>query len=198
MKNENPSYKMNEIRSGKRTLWHLLPVLTILMVVTMACSISMGGPQPPENRAPVENPNGDWRSILENAQPGEQVTLTLTEQELTQMAASSSPSAGEVALENPRVILDDGLMQVYGRASTQGISGNFRLDIDVKVVDGKPDPQIVAADFGGIPVPSSLRDQLESQIDSLLTGAIGNLSSRFRVETITISDGLMTINGTVQ
>jgi hypothetical protein len=196
--------QMSPNKPGKiGRLWKMLPALSLL-VALIACNMPLGGPQAPTPRpAPANNSDTgqttDWRTQIENAQPGDQITATLTEADLTEILADAARNNPDVNIQEPRVVLQNGIMQVYGKASMDVVTANFRVDMNVKVNDqGKPEVDVISADFGGIPVPDSMRETLTQGLNSSLEGAIGPSSSRFRAEQITITDGLMTINGTVQ
>ncbi len=175
------------------------PLLAVILFVSLACNL--GGPTPPTNRPSVVPPTSstDWRSILSNAKPGETVNLSLTENDLTQILASQAPSSGNFVVHDPRVILQNGQMQVYGQAVTSAVTANFKATLDVIVgPGGKISTQVVDANFGNIPVPGNLRQQMTDYLNQSLSNALGPAQSQFKVNSIQINDGYMTINGTIE
>ena len=55
--------------------------------------------------------------------------------------------------------------------------------------------ELTSADFGPLPVPNGLKEIITATIQEAYTGAIGPAATGFRLETITIADGEMTITG---
>jgi len=177
----------------------ILPAL-VLLFVTMACQLSLGGPQAPTDRTPVPAPTQaqDWRSILANAQPGDTVDITLTEADLTAMVARQVVSLSGITVSEPQVVLRNGQMEIYGKAEASGVSGNFQAVSDIKVENGRARIEIVSANFGSIPVPSSFTERMTAALDDALAGATGSGPSRLYINRLEIFDGYMTINATVQ
>lgn len=175
------------------------PLLAVILLVSLACNL--GGPTAPTNRPSVVPPttSADWRSVLANAKPGDTVDLNLTEGDLTQILASQAPTSGNLVVRDPKVILQNGQMQVYGQAVTSAVTANFKATLDVLVgPGGKISTQVVDANFGNIPVPSSLRQQMTDYLNQSLSNALGPAQSQFQVNSVKINDGYMTISGTVQ
>jgi hypothetical protein len=201
---KQPGFSFRNLhRTGRTTrLGAIFPAVALLLLTTLACQLSLGGPQPPPTRVPATPlpQSQDWRSILQNAKPGETVTFTLTESDLTSILASEIQSnTGGVTVKNPRVVLQNGQMIIYGQAESNQVSGNFQAVLNVNVdSQGHPSVDVVSADVGPLPVPASLRQRMTETIDQALLNAAGPASNRFRVSSIKISDGSMTITGTVQ
>jgi uncharacterized protein YpmS len=174
----------------------------MLWVALLACNMPLGGPQVPTQRpVPTEaqQPSTNWQEQFQNAQPGDSLTITLTEQDLTGILADAVRSNPDMQIQNPRVVLKDGVMQVYGQTAMDTISANFRIDLNVKVDNqGKLQLEVVAADFGGIPVPQSMRDRLAEFLNETMQASLGPAGDRFRANQVSISEGLITVNGTVQ
>lgn len=172
----------------------------MLFLVTVACQLSLGGPQAPADRTPAPAPTQaqDWRSILANAQPGDTIDITLTEADLTAMVARQVVSLSGITVSEPQVVLRDGQMEIYGKAEASGVSGNFQAVSDIKVENGRARIEIVSANFGSIPVPSSFTERMTAALDDALAGATGSGPSRLYINRIEIFDGYMTINATVQ
>ena len=57
------------------------------------------------------------------------------------------------------------------------------------------DIDITTVDFGPLPVPTGLGDVVTAIIKEAYTGALGPVATGFRLETISIKDGTMTITG---
>ncbi len=180
----------------------MLPAVLMLWVAILACNMPLGGPAAPTARPSSGGGAGqttDWRTLIANAKPGDNLTVTLTEADLTEILADAVQENPDLKIQNPRVVLTNGIMQVYGQASMDVVTANFRVDINVKVDDqGKPQFEVISADFGGLPVPDSMRQTLTQSLNQSFQNAIGPASSHFRINEITITEGQMKVNGTVQ
>jgi len=58
--------------------------------------------------------------------------------------------------------------------------------------------QIVSADFGPVPAPEGINNAVSAIIDEAFTGSFGPVAVGFRLETITIADGIMTLTGRIK
>lgn len=178
----------------------ILPLIALVIFVSAACTLNLGGPKAPAQRAVTAPAQTDWRAVLANAKPGDKISLTLTENDLTAMAASqlAQQNNPDVTIKDPRIVLQNGQMEVYGQVITQSITANFRAINNVRVSDGKPSVEVVSADFGNIPVPSAVRQRMNDMIAQSLSDFTNQASSHFIASNINIADGYMTIDGTVQ
>jgi hypothetical protein len=178
----------------------VLPLTALILFVGLACAMSLGGSEPPADRTPAAPPaqQQDWRTAISNAKPGDKVDITLTEADLTSLVSSQlQRNNSDVTINDPRIVLRDGKMEIYGKAVTNTISGNFKAVINLTASQGKVHAEVISADFGSFPVPSSLRERMNESLDQALSQAAGNANGQFKVNQVTISDGYMTISGTV-
>ncbi|MGA2504742.1 MAG: hypothetical protein ABSG01_11690 [Anaerolineales bacterium] len=95
-----------------------------LILADMACTMNIGGPSYPNRSIPVSTEAlGDLTSALgtafANAAVSGQVTLNLTESQITSYLAYKLQAQSQPFITNPQVYLQDGKLQVYGTA-TQG------------------------------------------------------------------------------
>lgn len=180
-----------------RKRW-LLPVL-LLLFLTLACRLSLGGPQAPTDRTPDAPPavTQDWRTLLANAQPGDTLEFTLTEAELTTILVRQAASLDEITVTQPQVVLTNGQVELYGTAEVNGVSGNFQAVINVLVENGRARAEIVSANFGSIPVPSSFTERMTTALNDALSNATGP-GSRLYLNRVDFFEGYMIVNATVQ
>jgi hypothetical protein len=175
--------------------------LVILILATLACTINIGGPAYPDRHIPVSTEAaGELRSALatasaDSAQTG-QMTLVFTEPQLTSYLAGEIQVQPRPIFTDPQVYLQNGQVQVFGTAT----QGNLQATIEIVVTAGvDPEGQLkielTSADFGPLPVPVGLKDTLTAAIQEAYTGAIGPAAIGFRLESITVADGTMTIIG---
>lgn len=191
---------------------YAFPLFLLLLVLTaLACNINVGGPDysslPP---VPVSTEYAQsikdevQRAFEEGAQTGE-ITLNLTEQQITSYLASrlqSDPSLqqdNQPLITEPQVYLRDGQMQIYGKSQRGMFSANIGIIVSVGVdAEGQPDIEIVSADFGPLPAPEGLKDTIEAMVREAYTGSLGPVATGLRIETITIANGIMTVTGRIR
>ncbi len=170
----------------------------------MACSIFVGGPSYP---APVAVPSGTQvqdlqgqieQAVADSTQTGT-LTVTLTESQLTGYLASALGAESQPIISDPQVQLRDGLMVVYGKVQSGIFVATAKITTQVTVdPNGEPQIDITQADFGPVPAPESLRTAVSAFLRETFTGSVGPAAIGFRLETINISDGTMTVTGRVR
>jgi len=179
----------------------ILSGLSALLLAVLACTINIGGPAFPAQHIPVSTEAaGELESKIQaavaaGAESG-QVTLVVTEPQLTSYMAAQLQTQAQPLFTDPQVYLRNGQIQIYGTATQGYFLATFQI-----VVTAGVDPQghvvidVSTADFGPMPVPAGLKDTVTAAIQEAYTGAIGPAAIGFRLESITIANGTMTIVG---
>ena len=182
----------------------ILLVLTALVFATLACTMFVGGPDYPEGAIPVSAQaveslrNQIESAVLAGAESGE-ITLQLTEEQLTSYIAFKLAAQEDPILQNPQVYLRDGQMQVYGKVKRGYFVANVLVVLNVTVDElGQPAIEIASADFGPLPAPDSLKESLTAILTEAYTGSLGPIATGFRLENINIANGLMTVTGRIK
>jgi hypothetical protein len=192
----------------KQTKYALPLFLLVLLLTSLACTISVGGPDYSDlTPIPVSTEAADSlkeemkRAFEAGAQTGV-VTLTITEPQITSVLAFrllSDPTMQtdkKPFITDPQVYLRDGQMKIYGKSQQGMFVANIGIIVNIGVSElGKPKIEIASADFGPFPVPNGIKEALTNMIDEAYTGSIGPAATGLRVESISIADGVMTITG---
>jgi uncharacterized protein YpmS len=188
-------------RKNNRAIWL---AITVLLLSTLACTIFVGGPDYPDTSIPVSTQavldlqNQITAAVQSGAQGGE-VTFQIDQTQLTSYLASRLASQSKPLFTDPQVYLQDGQMEVYGKAERGLLSANVKVTIYVSINEqGQPKIEISAVDFGPLPMPASLREALTATIQEAYTGSLGPIATGFRLEDITIADGVMTVTGRIK
>lgn len=183
---------------------HVLAFLFVLLLPALACSIFVGGPEYPAERIPVSAEavtslkTQFQEALLAGAQSGI-VTLEMTEEQLTSIMAYKTVTQQAPLFTDPQVYLREGQMRLYGRAQRGYFIANVLVVLNVSVDEGgKPSLEIVSADFGPFPAPEGLKQSLTAILTEAYTGSLGPVATGFRLETITIADGIMTLTGRIK
>ncbi len=180
-------------------------LLSIFLLTSLACSVFIGGPEYPSQTIPISTADAPAvqtqvaQAFLDGAQTGV-VTLTVTEGQLTsalaaKMAASESPMFTE-----PQVFLRDNQLQLYGKITRGMLVANMRVAASVGVdpVSGTPKVEVTSADFGPFPAPEGLNSAINAIVAEAFTGSLGPVAVGFRLESISIADGKMSLTGRIK
>jgi hypothetical protein len=174
---------------------------SILVLGVIACTINVGGPTYPDQQIPISTEAvGEFQSamqtaVTEGAESG-QVTLVISESQLTSYLAYRLQAQSKPLFTDPQVFLRNGEIQIYGTAHQGYLEATITIVVTAGVDEqGQLKIVLTSADFGPLPIPNGLRDAVTASIQEAYTGAIGPAATGFRLESITISDGVMTIVG---
>ena len=172
-----------------------------LALSVLSCTINIGGPDYPTPFIPISTEAvGDLQSSLETAVAAGivsgQITLTLTEPQLTSYLYYKLQAQSQLLITNPQVYLQDNQLQVYGTASKGDFQATARIILSAGVDEqGQLEIGLTSADFGPLPVPNGLMEIITATIQEAYTGALGPVATGFRLQSIVIADGTMTIVG---
>jgi hypothetical protein len=178
--------------------------LMILSLAILSCSIFVGGPDYPSTLVPVSTEavqslqDQVQTAIADGAQSGT-VTLQITEAQLTSYLAFQLASQANPLISDPQVSLRNGQMKVFGRLQQGMLIANISMTMTVSVDEnGQPKLEIAQADFGPLPAPQGLNEAVSALMSEAFTGSLGPVATGFRLESITIADGIMTVSGRVK
>jgi len=179
----------------------LLSVFSCLILAILACTLNIGGPAYPDQRIPVSTEAmNELQSAIQTAEAAGaesgQITLVINESQLSSYLAEKLKTQSDSLITNPQVYLQDGQIQVYGTAQQGYLQANIEIVVKAGVDEqGQLKIEITSADFGPLPVPAGLQETVSSTIQEAYTGTIGPAVLGFRLESITIANGTMTIIG---
>jgi hypothetical protein len=101
---------------------------------------------------------------------------------------------------DPQVLLRNGQMQMYGKVKQGMFDANILITMNVGIdeLTGQPKIEITSADFGPLPAPEGINAAMNAIINEAFTGSLGPVAVGFRLESIAIADGLMTLTGRIK
>jgi hypothetical protein len=176
-------------------------IILVLSSASFACSVFLGGPTLPASPSSASPDNLQTlqsdieKAVAESATDGT-LHLEITQEQLTAYLASKLSAQGNPVITEPQVVLEDQKMVIYGRARSGMFEANVALtaqfDIDE---EGRPKITISDAELGPMLMPQALRDAITAAVDEALTGYVGPVAIGFRLESIDIASGVMTITG---
>lgn len=176
-----------------------------LILASLACSINVGGPEYPAETISV-SPDAALsmqemiqQAIVTGAETGI-ITLQITESQLTSFMAQKLSQQTDPPFTDPQIHLRDGQMKLYGRITQGWFTANMLIVMNVILdpLTGQPAIQVASADFGPFPAPESLNTAVSAIIDEAFTGSFGPVASGFRMESIAIANGVMTVTGRIK
>ena len=173
-----------------------------LLLTSLACNVFIGGPDYPAQTVPasteeVQNMQTQIvQSLATSAETGI-VTIQVTESQLTSLVALKLQQQANPPFTDPQVLLRDGQVQLYGKVTRGSFTANISIKANVGIDEttGMPKVEIASVDLGPIPAPEGLNDAISAMIEEAFTGSMGPVATGFRLETITIADGVMTMTG---
>ncbi|MBN1311433.1 MAG: hypothetical protein JXB30_08440 [Anaerolineae bacterium] len=188
----------------------VLLTLSILLTATLACNMPaprLGGPERPPQAAAastesLDSFNNKWHDLNLNT-PAGPFSMTFTEAELSSVLAEAiqqaeADSGEDIPVANPSIVLENGIINVYG----QVVINTFQADGLIVAVpaigpDGLIDIQIASVEFGPFEIDTAMLDDLVSGIERSINAPIQSSPFNITLTTITIADGLMTVEGTI-
>jgi len=181
-----------------------LIALIALALATLACSVFVGGPDYPATPIPVSTSavqslhNQVNQAAATGAATGT-ITLNITEEQLTSYLAIYLQSQPNLPITDPQVHLQNGQMELLGKVQQGMFSANVSMTMAVSVdQNGQPKIVITQEDFGPLPAPQGLNDAISAFVAEALTGSLGPAATGFRLESISIGNGVMTVTGRVK
>ena len=177
-----------------------------LSLAVLACGspLGIGQPTAPASPIPVSTEAAGeleelWANAIENAGPNGEVTVVMTEEQLTSYVAVKLAEQPDVPLKNIQIFLRDGQMTMTGDAKVGALTAKASMAVDVTVDnEGKLKAEITDADFGPIPVPSDMLQSLNDSLQDSLSNELTIDSTEVTIESIAIADGKMSFSGHVK
>ena len=179
--------------------------ISTLVLAALACGIFVGGPEYPAQTIPaspdeVTNMRDQIeQAFLAGAETGV-VTMQITESQLTSYLALKTQDQENPPFTEPQILLRNGQMQMYGKIIRGALTANMLITTNVGIdeTSGMPKVEIASADFGPFPAPEGLNAAINAVIAEAFTGTLGPVAIGFRLESITIADGVMTMTGRIK
>ncbi|MGC8857164.1 MAG: hypothetical protein ACP5QU_10245, partial [Anaerolineae bacterium] len=175
----------------------------MLALASLACTIFVGGPNLPNPPVPVsleaaQSIREQAKQAVENAVNGE-ISLQINESQITSYLAFKLAQDQNPLFTDPQILLRNGEMQIYGKIQRGPFVSNLLITLSITVDPaGKPLIIISDAKFGPVKLPEGFKATLSKIIDEAFTGAVGPAATGFRLESITIAEGTMTLSGKIR
>ncbi len=179
--------------------------ISSLVLATLACSIFVGGPDYPAQTVPVsadevQNMQSQLEQALATGAESGIVNAQITESQLTSYIALKLQAQVDPPFTDPQILLRNGQMLMYGKIKQGMFNANILITMNVGIdpTTGLPKIEIASADFGPFPAPEGMNTAISAVIDEAFTGSLGPVALGFRLESIAIADGVMTLTGRIK
>lgn len=174
----------------RRLLW----IVVVLVLASLACRFMERGSQPTQFPLPavtqaLQNPQATIQA------PGE-ISLSIDETELTSILVSELQNQQDPLLQNPKVLLRDGQLKITGQVQEKGLTADLEMALTISASqEGRLAYQLVSAQLGPFPLPQELKDTISQQLDAVLSSDINPRFENVFIESVTIANGQMVIEG---
>ncbi len=182
----------------------IIGALLALLVSTLACSIFVGGPTYPQDIIPT--PTGAPQTLQEQIQKAlvagatsGVISVQLTEDQLTSYLAQKVAGQSDPVITNPKVYLRAGQIQVFGTAQSGVFTANVSITLQASVdSEGQPHFDVTQTDLGPLAAPTGFNEALAASVEEAFTGWLGPVATGFRLQSISVGDGVMTVTGRIK
>jgi hypothetical protein len=183
------------------TISKILVALMMIGLSVLACNLPVkGSANPPSEPTIISslpvNPQNPSPTLAPLDPAAPTVQYKITEAQLTDLLTKEVSSQSQPVLENPQATLRNGQIQITGQ-SKQSI-----LTVDVLIVmvpevdaNGELTVKVTTAKFGPVEAPESTKGMLATSINRQLQSALGLKDAKVRIQSVSISDGVMTVTG---
>jgi hypothetical protein len=176
-------------------------VLGILSLCLLACGpcglLSATVPTPPHPVVVSTEAAGLLESRVEQTvegQPGQPFILTMSDDEVTSLAATELAKYDEVPVAEPRIWFSQGRVHGTGRlVNVLPVETSVYIVASASVQDGKLQVEIEEATAGSLPLPASVLDVISQSISE----TVDELQLHVDVTGLEIREGEATLYGTL-
>lgn len=177
--------------------------IILLILGSLACNLPGRAvvtptslPTIPVSTEAVESFQKTIESAKEAFNNNQTVEITLTEAQLTSMAAVELNSDPEIPLSDPQIYLRDGQVTLIASLTQNQISIPLEVNLELGT-DGQGNPvyRIVKGQLGPLPIPENIMNRLTSYLDQIIANKTLIDNRQVFVESITIGDGSLTLRG---
>jgi uncharacterized protein YpmS len=178
-------------------------MLAALLAASIACNFPGFGAPTTAPTAPVPVSSEAVHTLEETLQAaaatavsGGTVDITISEAQLTSLAALEVQSIQEPEVEDIQIRLHDGQVITTAQVRVNGISMDLSLTSRVIIgPNGLPQSQTTSAKLGPLPLPDNMVQLFTQEIDAILAEFMIYQGRQISVESLTIADGLMRVTG---
>jgi hypothetical protein len=190
------------LMSSRTAVFRLLLVILALVSASLACNLPFTGtPTPAYEPVPISTKAAgelvdSVKAAIERYQQTGLLELTLDERQLTSMLVFSLQEQADINLVDPQIHLRDD--QIILTGGVEQIAGQVAAEIILKPgvdASGQPQLEIVSARLGILPLPAVVLNEVIDAASDLIAQQIAAAGADFRLESITVGEGVLEIRG---
>jgi hypothetical protein len=174
--------------------------LIVIIFSGVACNFLAG--RAAATPTPVPTPIPPASSLEERADESREqfetqgtFEFTITESELTTLAAEELARQSDPLLSDPQVLLREGQITILGNVYQSGFSVPAEIILGPKIsANGDLQVEVLSMRVGPFAVPDQLRDEVSRIANDLVASQLAD-SGNVQVEQITIEEGVLTVSG---
>ncbi|GAP20949.1 hypothetical protein [Leptolinea tardivitalis] len=171
----------------------IILILSLLVASALACNLPAAVTKSEKKEVIPTIPAAEQQQLenqiasqISQAASGQQITVELTESQLTSLINSKIPATQDAQFSNIQVTLNDNQAQLSGDVVASGISGKVSISLAVSAdAEGKPALTITNATLNGFSLPQSMLTNISTSINDGIKGQTGQ---GFIIQSMSISD----------
>lgn len=176
----------------------------MLLLTSLACTIFVGGPDYPAepilfSMDAIESLHQQMEQSFESGAQTGIVNLQFNENQLTSYLILKLNSQSNPPFSDPQILLREGRLKIFGKVSKGIFLANMAAILKIGSDEaGLSKLEVESVDFGPFPAPVGLNEAITDILTEAYTGSFGPVATGFRLENISIADGLMTLTGRIK
>jgi len=190
------------MKSHRQPFLPLQAVFLGMALSALACSVYLGGPEPP---GPEITPVGDKESIEQTwadaavLSSDGAVTVVFSEAQMTAYLQQKLAANPKNNFQSAQVFFREGRIKVYGIFATGSATTSAILILRPEVTSqGGINFILERAQVGPLTLPGGLLSAVSDVLTEVFTGSVGSLATGFQVKEILVGDGQIAISGVVR
>ncbi len=186
---------------NKPTHRYILLILSVFVLSALACSLPQvifrSEPTPlPVSSDAVTEMKGNIDEAAKAFQETGEINLQITEVQITSYLVDELNSQENPFIQDPQILLRDGEIQMTADYQQGEITLPLKAAISVEADgSGGLSYELTSASIGPLALPEVLVEQMLGQFQQMFDNNISSQLDDVYIESITIADGTMTIQG---
>lgn len=181
----------------------LTTLIIILFLSSLACNLPGRNttqattlPTIPVSTEAVDSLQDTLESAKEAFDNNQTVEITVSESQLTSLAAIELESDPYIPLSDPQIYLRDGQVSVFASLTQNQIAVPVEIVLELSTdSQGNLKYEIIKGQLGPLPVPDNIMNRLTSRLDQIINDKISISGQPVFIESISIGDGNLTLRG---
>jgi uncharacterized protein YpmS len=175
-------------------------LMFVLLLSVLACAQPMQKTETPPTRVPPSTEDAlalqaEVATASANFAETGNLSISLTEQQMTGFLIEGLSSQPDVMLTEPQVTLQDGQIQLSGKILFGKINVPVAIVLTPAIQNNALIVSVTSANFGIIPIPEKLLTQVTDLINKNLNQTLTMDGRQINVEKVEIANGIMKIIG---